>query len=58
MDAKNISVKLRKLAADLRKEAADIEQKKLIKSAKILTAARGIFELQQVLKGETNATQS
>jgi len=43
---------LRVVAASLRKEAAEIRQRKAVKCAKVLTAAKGLKQLQSILRGE------
>jgi hypothetical protein len=43
---------LRVVAEELRKEAAAVRQRRTIKCAKILTAARGLSQLKRILKGE------
>lgn len=43
---------LRLIAADLRKQAAEVEQKTTVKCAQVLVAARGLQQLQRILRGE------
>jgi len=51
VDPKQISAKLREKAAELRKEAQTVEQNKVVKSAQILTAARGLSAFKKILQG-------
>ena len=43
---------LRVVAAELRKEAEEVRQRRTIKCAKILTAARGLSHLKRILRGD------
>jgi hypothetical protein len=42
---------LRKLAAAIRQKAAKVRETRAIKCAQILTAAQGLSQLQDILKG-------
>lgn len=42
---------LRKTAAELRAKSATVQQEKLIKSAQVITAVRGLQELRKILTG-------
>ncbi len=52
MNPKEMAAQLRRAAHELRKEAQVTEQKKMIKSAQALTAARGLAQFARILKGE------
>lgn len=43
---------LRVIATELRKEAEAVRRRKIIKCAKVLTAARGLSQFQRILRGE------
>ena len=51
ISAKELAEGLRKTAEILRKEEAKAEQEKLIKCAQVLTATRGLIQLQMNLGG-------
>jgi len=42
---------LRKTAAELRKNAKAVQQDKLVKSAQVITAVRGLQEFRKILTG-------
>ena len=42
---------LRKMASELREEAPRVQQQKLVKSAQVITAMRGLQELRKILTG-------
>ena len=42
---------LRKVASELREQTPQIEQQKLVKSAQVITAMRGLQELRKILTG-------
>ena len=42
---------LRKTAAALRQKTATTKQEKLVKSAQVITAARGLLDLRRILQG-------
>ena len=43
---------LRVIATELRKEAEAVRRRKVIKCAKVLTAARGLSQFKRILRGE------
>jgi hypothetical protein len=49
---KQLADELRKVAADLRNQVEVTEKAKTEKIAKILVAARGLFELKRILSSE------
>jgi hypothetical protein len=49
---KQLADELRKVAADLRNQVEVTEKAKTEKIAKILVAARGLFELKSILSSE------
>ena len=51
MDQKQLIAQLRSAAQELRKEAALVRQKKMIKCAQAMVAARGLAQLRQILRG-------
>ena len=51
ISSKELAEGLRKTAEILRKESAAIEQAKLVKCAQVLTATRGLIQLQKNLGG-------
>jgi hypothetical protein len=51
MTPKELAAGLRKTAELLRKEETKIEQQKTVKCAQILTATRGLIQLQKNLGG-------
>lgn len=51
MTPKELAAGLRKTAELLRKEEAKVEQQKTVKCAQVLTAARGLIQLQKNLGG-------
>lgn len=51
MSPKELAEGLRKTAEILRKEEAKANEKKLVKCAQILTATRGLIQLQKNLGG-------
>ena len=55
MDSKEFADTMRKIAADLREEAAEIEANKSIKCAQVLLAARGLSELKKRIQGDNDA---
>jgi hypothetical protein len=50
-DPKAIATALRKQAAELRKQAEYTQREKLIKSAQVLTAAKGLVAFKAILQG-------
>jgi len=46
-----ISTALRKIAAELRLKATKVQQQRAVKCAQILTAAQGLDQLRDILKG-------
>lgn len=42
---------LRKTAEELRQKSAEVQQEKLVKSAQVITATRGLQELRKILAG-------
>ena len=51
---KELAAAMREAAAMFRKEAQEIDSDKSIKCAQVLTAARGLEQLQTIIKGATN----
>ena len=51
VEPKKIAEKLREQAQLLRKQAQESQQAKLIKSAQVLTAAKGIVALKNLIQG-------
>jgi len=50
-DKKKLAAQLREVAANFRKEAADLEAANAVKCAQVLTAARGLAQLKRILGG-------
>ncbi len=48
---KKLAAQLRDVAANFRKEAADLEAVTAVKCAQVLTAARGLAQLKRILGG-------
>jgi hypothetical protein len=51
MNKQQLVEDLRKTAAELRSKSAEVEQKKMVKSAQVITAVRGLRELRKILTG-------
>ena len=51
VNKKELAAKLRKTAQHYREHAAELDEKKAIKCAQVLTAAKGLSQLQHILRG-------
>jgi hypothetical protein len=50
-DTQQLVTDLRKTATELREKSAQVQQNKLVKSAQVITAMRGLQGLRKILKG-------
>lgn len=50
-DELKLAESMRKSAAEFRRKAQHIREKKMVKCAQVLTAARGLSQLQRILEG-------
>jgi hypothetical protein len=51
LDKQQLVIGLRKMAAELRAKSVEVEQDKLVKSAQVITAVRGLQEFRKILTG-------
>lgn len=51
INAQQLVTDLRKTAKQLREKSATVEQEKLVKSAQVITAVRGLQEFRKILTG-------
>ena len=51
-DNTQLAESMRKVAADLRKQDAEIKEKKAVKCAQVLIAANGLSQLRKIIRGE------
>lgn len=49
---KTVAEQLRDMAKDLRKQASALQEKNLEKTAKVITAIRGLRHFEKILKGD------
>lgn len=50
-ESQQLVTDLRKTAKELRKQAVSAGQEKLVKSAQVITAVRGLLDLRKILTG-------
>ena len=57
MDNAKVAAGMRKLAAELRTEHAKVEERKMQKCAQVLIAARGLYQLDRMVRGAEHDVQ-